>query len=159
MAELLKHAGAMKKVQEEVRNVAGNKSRVDMEDINRMEYLKCYDIPSDTTISINSWAIHRDPEWWEKPEEFIRERFENNSIDFQGQDFHYIPFGFGRRACPGMLFGAASVEYVLANLLCWFDWKLPRGEIAEDLDMTELYGLTITRKKPLYVLPTPHPSY
>ncbi|KAE8700127.1 serine/threonine-protein kinase AFC2-like isoform X1 [Hibiscus syriacus] len=186
MAELLRHPNAMKKVQQEVRNVVGNKSKVDQEDIAKMDYLKCvvketlrlhppvvivlrktpasvklrgFDIPSNTTVMINAWAIHRDPKWWENPEEFIPERFENSSIDFQGQDFHYIPFGFGRRGCPGMPFGVASVEYVIANLLCWFDWKLPSGEIAENVDMTELYGLTSSKKTPLHVLPIYHSTF
>ncbi|GMI70070.1 cytochrome P450, family 71, subfamily A, polypeptide 22 [Hibiscus trionum] len=184
MAELLKHPNAMNKVQEEVRNVVGNKSKVEMDDISRMGYLKCviketlrlhppapllaprrtsasvklggYHIPSDTTVLINGWAIHRDPECWEKPEEFIPERFENSSIDFQGQDFHYIPFGFGRRACPGMTFGIASAEYVMANLLYWFDWKLPAGEVAENMDMNEVYGITLHMKTPLRVVPVSH---
>ncbi|KAK8509434.1 hypothetical protein V6N12_001443 [Hibiscus sabdariffa] len=184
MAELLKHPIAMKKVQEEVRHVVGKESKVEMEDISKMGYLKCviketlrlhpaspllaprrtsasvklggHDIPSDTTVLINAWAIHRDPEWWEKPEEFIPERFENSSIDFQGQDFHYIPFGFGRRACPGLPFGIASAEYAVANLLYWFDWKLPAGE---DLDMNDVYGITLHMKTPLRVLPLSHVSF
>ncbi|KAK8987041.1 hypothetical protein V6N11_055358 [Hibiscus sabdariffa] len=187
MAELLRHPNSMKKVQQEVRNVVGNKSKVDPEDIRKMEYLKCvvketlrlhppavflprrttatasgklggYDIPSNTTVLINAWAIHRDPKWWEKPDEFIPERFEKSSIDFQGQDFHYIPFGIGRRGCPGMSFGVASVEYAMANLLYWFDWKLPSGEAAEKVDMTELYGLAVSKKTPLHALAIPHSS-
>ena len=186
MAELLKHPNIMKKVQEEVRNVVGKKSKVDVDDINKMDYLKCviketfrlhpavplllpretsaniklggYDVPSDVTVFINVWAIQRDPNWWEKPEEFIPERFENSSVDFKGQDFQFIPFGFGRRGCPGISFGVASIEYVIANLLYRFDWKLPDGEIAENLDMTELYGLTVVKKVPLHVLPVSHLS-
>ncbi|PPD71302.1 hypothetical protein GOBAR_DD31819 [Gossypium barbadense] len=143
MAELLKHPNAMKKVQEEVKNVVGNKSKVDMEDISKMEYLKC--------VIKETLRLHpRDPKWWEKPEEFIPERFENSSIDFKGQDFQLIPFGFGRKGCPGMPFGVASVEYVMANLLYWFDWKLPAGQNANNLDMTELYGLTVNKKIPLH---------
>ncbi|XVF49794.1 hypothetical protein PTKIN_Ptkin04bG0044200 [Pterospermum kingtungense] len=181
MAELLKHPNVLKKVQKEVRNVVGAKSKIDVDDINKMEYLKCvlketlrlhpvapllapretsasvklggYDIPSNITVFINAWAIQRDPNWWEKPEEFIPERFENSSIDFRGQDFQFIPFGIGRRGCPGTSFGVASVEYVIANLLYWFDWKLPAGEIAEKLDMNEEYGLTVNKKIPLLVIP------
>ena len=57
-----------------------------------------------------------------------------------------------------MPFAVASIEYVIANLLYWFDWKLPAGEIAENLDMTELYGLTVVKKVPLHVLPVSHSS-
>ncbi|XVF49754.1 hypothetical protein PTKIN_Ptkin04bG0039000 [Pterospermum kingtungense] len=130
MAELIKHPNIMKKVQEEVRNVVGKKSKIDVDDINKMKYLKCiiketlrlhpvlpflfpretsanvklegYDIPSKTIVYINAWAIQRDPNWWEQPEEFIPERFKNNPIDYKGQDFQYfIPFGCGRRGCLG----------------------------------------------------------
>ncbi|XP_022737349.1 cytochrome P450 71A1-like [Durio zibethinus] len=181
MAELLKHPNVMKRVQEEVRNVVGKKSKVDMDDITKMEYLKCvvketlrlhpaapllvpretsasvklggYDIPSNVTVLFNVWAIQRDPNWWDKPEEFIPERFANSLVDFKGKDFQFIPFGFGRRGCPGMPFGVASIEYVVANLLYWFDWKLLAGEIAQNLDMTEQYGLTVNKKVPLHVLP------
>ncbi|XVF43377.1 hypothetical protein PTKIN_Ptkin02bG0035500 [Pterospermum kingtungense] len=181
MAELLKNPDIMKKVQEEVRNVVGKKPKVDVKDTNQMEYLKCviketlrlhpvapllvprkttasvklggYDIPSNITVIINAWAIQRDPKWWEKPEEFIPERFENNPVDFKGQDFHFIPFGCGRRICPGIQFGVASIEYLMANLLYWFDWKLPAGE---NLDMSENHGLTVSKKSPLLVHPISH---
>ncbi|XVF49758.1 hypothetical protein PTKIN_Ptkin04bG0039600 [Pterospermum kingtungense] len=183
MAELLRHPYIMKKVQEEVRNVVGEKSKIDVDDISKMEYLKCviketlrlhpilpllprktsanvklggYDIPSNTTVYINAWAIHRDPNWWEQPEEFIPQRFENSPVDYKAQDFHFMPFGSGRRSCPGLQFGVASVEYMIANLLYWFDWKLPADESVESLDMTELYGLTVGRKFPLHVLPVSH---
>ncbi|KAK8488962.1 hypothetical protein V6N11_019496 [Hibiscus sabdariffa] len=180
MAELLKHPNTMKKVQEEVRMVVGNKPKIEVHDINKMEFLKCviketlrlhptlpflvprrtstavklfdYDIPSDITVFINAWAIQRDPRWWDMPEEFIPERFENNGVDFKGQDFHFIPFGCGRRQCPGMPFGLASLEYLSANLLHWFDWEL----CAENLDMEEVYGLTVNKKIPLHVLPKSH---
>ncbi|XVF60190.1 hypothetical protein PTKIN_Ptkin08bG0024500 [Pterospermum kingtungense] len=183
MAELLKHPNIMKKVQEEVRNVVGKKSKIDVDDTNKMEYLKCviketlrlhpaapllaprettasvklggYDIPSNITVFINAWAIQRDPNLWEKSEEFIPERFENSSVDFKGQDFHFIPFGLGRRGCPGMPFAVLSIEFVVANLLYWFDWKLQACETME-LDMSELYGLTVSKKVPLHVVPVPH---
>ena len=186
MAELLKHPNVMKKVQEEVRKVVGKKSKVDVDDISKMEYFKCviketlrlhpvvpllvprettasvklggYDIPSNITVFVNVWAIQRDPNWWEKPEEFIPERFENSPVDFKGQDFQFIPFGFGRRGCPGMSFAVVSVEYVVANLLYWFDWKLSAGENVENMDMSELYGLTVKKKLPLHVLPVSHLS-
>ncbi|XP_062118384.1 phenylacetaldehyde oxime monooxygenase CYP71AN24-like [Humulus lupulus] len=128
MAELMKHPRVMKKAQEEVRLIVGDKPKIDANDINNMVYLKCvvketmrphlpaplllarettekielggYCIPAKTQIFINAWAIHRDPKSWERSEEFLPERFENDSVDFKGQDSHFIPFGFGRRGCP-----------------------------------------------------------
>ncbi|PPD96229.1 hypothetical protein GOBAR_DD06725 [Gossypium barbadense] len=181
MAELMKNTNVMKKVQKEIRNVVGKKAQIDMKDVDEMNYLKCviketlrlhpavpllvprrtrskinlggYEIPSNIMVFFNSWAIHRDPEVWEKPEEFIPERFEKRSADFKSQDFEYIPFGFGRRGCPGMAFAVASIVDLVANLLYWFDWKLPDGENAENLDMDEVYGLTVFKKAPLRVFP------
>ncbi|KAK4835089.1 hypothetical protein QYF36_005091 [Acer negundo] len=76
-------------------------------------------------------------------------------VDYKGLHFHLIPFGAGRRGCPGIPFGVAAVEYTLANILYWFDWKLPGGAIDhEKLDMTEVYGLTVPKKFPLSLVPT-----
>ncbi|KAI9072607.1 hypothetical protein K1719_045443 [Acacia pycnantha] len=110
-------------------------------------------------IFVNMWAIQRDPEIWENPEEFIPERFENSEMDFKGQDFELIPFGSGRRMCPGMDFAMASVEYMLANLLHWFDWKLPEDGSPEcAIDVSETYGLTVKKKVPLFLQPIPFSS-
>lgn len=77
----------------------------------------------------------------------------NNTVDFKGQDFEFIPFGAGRRGCPGMSFALATVEYLLANLLYYFDWKLPDVAADESLDMTEVHGLTVHKKFPLLLVP------
>lgn len=178
MAELLKNKTMMKKAQEEVRKLIGKKSFIGVKDISQMDYLKCviketlrlhppaaliyretsdgvklggYDIPPKVMVVINSWAIHRDPNLWDRPEEFVPERFENNPVDFKGLDFHYIPFGFGRRGCPGLTFGVFAVEYLMANLLYWFDWNQ-----TEELDMDEVSGLTVHKKNPLLLLPIPY---
>ena len=184
MAELVKNPRVMKKVQEEVRKVVGKKSKIDLEDINQMSYFKCvikenlrlhppaalsipretsksvemggYHIPAKAQVFVNAWAIQRDPSLWDRPEEFMPERFENSSVDFKGQDFEFIPFGIGRRGCPGMAFGVASTEYVIVNLLYWFDWKLPGGALAKDLDMTEAFGIAVSKKVPFHLLPTPY---
>ena len=145
MAELLKAPSTMKRAREEVRRVVGKKSRIDLNDINQMNYLKCiiketlrlhppiplmvprettksvkfggYDIPPKTRAYVNAWVVHRDPEVWDRPEEFLPERFIDSQIDFIGQDFELFPFGGGRRACPGSTFSVSSIEYVIANLL------------------------------------------
>ncbi|CAA6668050.1 unnamed protein product [Spirodela intermedia] len=84
-----------------------------------------YDVPAGTRVFINAWAMARDPQWWEAPEEFRPE-----------SDFQFLPFGTGRRMCPGMNFALCVVELALAGLLYHFDWSLPAGTAPEDLDMT-----------------------
>ncbi|XWS17534.1 hypothetical protein CRYUN_Cryun33cG0075500 [Craigia yunnanensis] len=182
MAELVKNPSIMKKAQEEVRRVVGKKSSVIETDVNEMDYLKYvvketlrlhapvmvsrqnptgtklegYDIPPKTIVLVNTWAIQRDPKLWDKAEEFIPERFLNSSVDFKGQQSHFTPFGAGKRGCPGISFAVAGAEYVLANLLYWFDWKLPDSRRCEDLDMNDYYALVIRKKVPLLLVPMLH---
>jgi cytochrome P450 len=121
-----------------------------MEDIK----LNGYDIGAGTQVIINAWAIARDPSSWDEPLEFKPERFINSPIDFKGLNFELMPFGSGRRGCPGMLFGISVNELVLANLVYQFDWKLPDGVVGKDLDMSETIGLTCHRKYLLLALAT-----
>ncbi|CAD6256947.1 unnamed protein product [Miscanthus lutarioriparius] len=118
-----------------------------------------YTIPSGTRVIINVWAISRDPRSWENPEEFVPERFVDGGaatdLDFKGNDFQFTPFGAGRRMCPGINFGLATINIMLANLVYCFDWKLPAG-VEEDIDMTEVFGLTVHRKETLILVPKPH---
>ncbi|KAF5738723.1 hypothetical protein HS088_TW13G01624 [Tripterygium wilfordii] len=111
-------------------------------------------------VFTNAWAIGRDPASWEEADKFCPERFlENNaygSIDFKGHDFQLIPFGAGRRGCPGISFAIAANELVLATVLKRFDWALPNT--GENLDMSECVGLAIHRKVPLVATATPHNS-
>ncbi|XP_077246508.1 cytochrome P450 71A1-like [Tasmannia lanceolata] len=183
MAELVRNPTIIKKAQEEVRSVVGKKSKVQEEDIQGMDYLKSiiketlrlhppfpllvpretisafklqgYYIPPKTRVIINAWAIGRDPDSWDNAEEFCPERFMNNPIDFKGKDFQLIPFGMGRRGCPGISFSISSMELALANLLYWFDWELPDSK-NKDLDMTEAAGLTVNRNCDLHLVPTCH---
>ncbi|KAK9288734.1 hypothetical protein L1049_017198 [Liquidambar formosana] len=113
-----------------------------------------YDIYPKTRILVNAWAIGRDPKSWENPDEFYPERFEDNDIDFKGKHFQLVPFGAGRRICPGLAMGVATVEFTLANLLYWFDWELPNGMEREAMSMEEDGGgITVHKKTPLYLVP------
>ncbi|CAM8891386.1 unnamed protein product [Rhodiola kirilowii] len=184
MSELLKNPIKMEKVQEEVRRLFDKTGDVDESEIHKLKYLnlvikevlrlhppaplllpresreKCvingYTIPSNTQVLINGWALGRDPKYWDEAEKFNPERFLNSSIQFNGNDFEYIPFGAGRRICPGIAFGLTNVEYFLANLLFHFDWKLPNGMKEQDIDMTEAFGATMGRKHDLLIVPTVH---
>ncbi|KAF5183184.1 Cytochrome p450 [Thalictrum thalictroides] len=182
-AELVKNQNVMRKAQEEVRRVVGKKNKVDEEDIHQMQYLKLvikesmrlhpavainvlessmitnirgFHVPANTRLVINNWSIQRDPKQWERPDEFIPERFSYNPVDFKGKDYKFIPFGAGRRICPGISFAMIVVESAVANLLYWFDWKTLDSE---ELDMTEGFRVTVTMKTvPLRLIAVPHLS-
>jgi alpha-guaiene 2-oxidase len=179
ISELIKHPEAMAKAQADIRHAATENIMLDE---NAPGYLKLviketlrmhpvlplliprlcketrqllgYTIPSGARVVINTWALGRDPEYWDDAERFIPERFERCNADFKGNNLGYVPFGAGRRICPGMDFGLAAVEVALTRLLLHFDWKLPDGAKPEDLDMTETYGTVSARKEPLYLIPT-----
>ena len=181
MSELIKSPKVMKKAQAEVREVFDRRGKVDETGINEMKYLKSivketlrlhapaplliprecgercklkeYEIPIKTKVIVNAWAIGRDPKHWIESEKFYPERFLDSSIDYKGTNFEYIPFGAGRRICPGITFGLANVELPLALYLYHFDWKLPNGMKNEDLDMTEAFGVTVRRKDDLQLIP------
>ncbi|XP_014756031.1 indole-2-monooxygenase [Brachypodium distachyon] len=119
-----------------------------------------YAVPARTHVVVNAWALGRDARSWGKnAEEFSPERFMADdggaaAGDFKRRDFQFLPFGARRRICPGMNFGVASVEMMLANLVYCFDWELPDGMREEDIDLTEVFGLSRHRKEKLLLVPT-----
>ncbi|XVF02588.1 hypothetical protein REPUB_Repub04eG0187600 [Reevesia pubescens] len=183
MAELARNPRVMKKAQDEVRTFAGKNGIVTEEDIDQLLYLKMvvketlrlhppvalllpretmshfringYDIQPKTLIQVNVWAICRDPMFWKNAEDFFPERLSNSSIDFTGQHYEFLPFGSGRRSCPGINLATRIVELALANLLHSFDWEIPFAMKGKDIDMEEAAGpsLTITKKTALHLVP------
>ncbi|XP_026424828.1 cytochrome P450 71A1-like [Papaver somniferum] len=184
MAELIKNPKAMKKVQDEVRSYMGkSKDKVEEKDLDQFPYLKMvvketlrlhppapfllpresmtyskvggYDVYPKTRVLINAWGIGRDPACWEKPDAFYPDRFVDSSFDFTGQQsFELVPFGGGRRGCPGVNMGLVTIELALANLLYCFNWELPNGMKNEDANMDEVAGtIAAHMKDPLYLVP------
>ncbi|XP_027083628.1 premnaspirodiene oxygenase-like [Coffea arabica] len=179
MAEMIRSPDVMAKAQNEIRKALKGKKAVEETDIQQARYLKLviketlrlhpplpllvprecreecelhgYVIPVKTRVMINAWAIGRDPEYWDDADGFKPERFENSAADFTGTHFEYLPFGAGRRMCPGISFGLANVELPLALLLYHFDWQLPNDLNSNDLDMTETIGITASRKNNLWL--------
>ncbi|XP_051123365.1 cytochrome P450 Tp4149-like [Andrographis paniculata] len=174
MTELIRNPNSMKKLQEEVTEIMKGKQEMTDNELEKMQYLKAviketlrlhppvpvkpretnedvhlmgYDIPAGTMVMFNLSAICRDPACWDQPETFSPDRFLNSSINYKGLDFQFIPFGVGRRICPGMFFAMVSIEHVLANLVHKFEWRLPDGAQGKDLDVAEKPGFTIGRKK------------
>ncbi|KAL1195397.1 Cytochrome P450 71B8 [Cardamine amara subsp. amara] len=181
MIELTRHPKVMKKLQEEIRTTLGsNKERITEEDVQKVEYLNLviketfrlhppsplllsretmsdieiqgYHIPKNTHIKINTYTIGRDPKCWTNPDEFNPERFSNTSINYKGQHYELLPFGAGRRSCPGMNLGITILELGLLNILYFFDWSLPNGMNIEDIDMEEDEDSNVT--KTLELVPT-----
>eukprot|EP01018_Ginkgo_biloba_P011131 Gb_18160 [translate_table: standard] len=182
MSELLRNPSVINKIQDELRSVIGPNRKVEESDLPRLPYLQAvvketlrlhppaplliahestkrcnvsgYEIPASTRVIVNAWAIGRDPKSWEDADKFMPERFIGSSIDVKGQQFEVIPFGSGRRRCPGMNLGIVVVELALAQLLHCFDWRLPDGMDAQMLDMSEEFGLTIPRATHLFAVAT-----
>ncbi|CAN1809182.1 Desmethyl-deoxy-podophyllotoxin synthase [Linum perenne] len=119
-----------------------------------------YQIPEKTRIIINAWAIARDHPNWVEPEKFVPERFmldDNGSSDYtKGLDFSMIPFGSGRRMCPGVQYGMTILSLCLANLVYCFDWELLRGVTTQNLDMSEDFGIVVRRKNQLVLMVVPY---
>ncbi|PUZ45579.1 hypothetical protein GQ55_8G235800 [Panicum hallii var. hallii] len=115
-----------------------------------------YDIPAKTRVFINTYAMGRDPGIWNKPLEFRPERFEYDAREIADliidPAFKVLPFGGGRRGCPGYVFALATLQLSLASLLYHFDWALPSGMRAEDVNLDEIFGLSTRKKEPLYVV-------
>ncbi|CAD6247808.1 unnamed protein product [Miscanthus lutarioriparius] len=183
MAELMRNPRVMRKAQDEVRRALADHGKVTEDRLTSLRYLplviketlrlhpaaplllprECgspcqvlgFDIPEGTMVIVNGWAIGRDPAHWDNPDEFVPERFDRGERDFKGTDFEFIPFGAGRRMCPGMAFGLAHIELALAALLFHFDWELPGGMAAERLDMTEAFGITTGLKTDLVLVAVP----
>ncbi|GLJ52530.1 hypothetical protein SUGI_1117920 [Cryptomeria japonica] len=186
---LLQHPQVMKKAQEELDYKVGRERIVEESDIHQLTYLQAivketlrlhpsaplllphksieactiggYHIPAGTTLMVNAWAIHRDPKVWNKPLEFIPERFiekaiEVDSMQMRENEFEMIPFGAGRRSCPGASLAMSMVQTTLARLLQSFDWFVPDGRVT---DVNEGVSFTMPRAIPLEVTIKPRLSY
>ncbi|KAL5538037.1 hypothetical protein UlMin_044522 [Ulmus minor] len=185
MAELLKHPKVMKKVQEELTRVVGLNKTIEEFHLSQLTYLnaaiketfrlhptlpflvpRCpsqsatiggFHVPKGTRVFLNVWAIQRDPSIWEDPLEFRPERFLNdpNKYDYSGNNFHFFPFGSGRRLCAGLPLAERMMVYILASFLHSFDWKLPPGG---KLELSDRFGIVTKKSEPLIAIPTPRLS-
>ncbi|PIN02726.1 Cytochrome P450 CYP2 subfamily [Handroanthus impetiginosus] len=179
---LLNNPDALKKAQEELDLHIGPQRQVKESDLENLVYIKAiiketlrlypaasllppreaaedctvagYHVPAGTRLIVNVWKLHRDPRFWSDPLEFQPERFltKYKEIDVRGQNFELLPFGAGRRICPGISFALQTMELVLASFLHGFEVKAPA---VEGVDMTESMGGTNVKVTPLEVLLKP----
>ncbi|XP_077224286.1 strychnine-10-hydroxylase-like isoform X2 [Tasmannia lanceolata] len=175
---LLKNPHILKKAQDELDIHVGKDRQVEESDIKNLVYLQAIvketmrlypaaplalphlamedcdvgglHIPAGTRVLVNIWKLQRDPRVWSDPHEFQPERFltSHKEVEARGQHYEFIPFGTGRRACPGTSFALHVMHLMLARLLQSFDLETQSG-------MTESLGLTIPKATPLEVLLTP----
>ncbi|KAL5722170.1 hypothetical protein ACHQM5_005721 [Ranunculus cassubicifolius] len=182
LTELLMHSEVMTRVQEELTTVIGMDRIVEEGDLGKLVYLDMvikevirlrpvspiiprksinditiegFHIPKNSLVIINAWAVGRDQKMWsDTAEDFCPERFNNVEIDIRGPDYKMIPFGAGRRKCPGTELGLRTVKLVLAQILHCFSLELPNGVSPADIDTKEIFGIAIRRVNPLHIVPT-----
>ncbi|CAN1303637.1 Cytochrome P450 93A3 [Linum perenne] len=178
LAELINHLDILTKLQQEIDSVVGKSRMVQELDIPNLPYLQAvvketlrlhptgplivrestedceiqgYNISARTRLFVNVWAIGRDPNHWEEPLEFRPERFidgKGSHVEVRGQHFEMLPFGSGKRGCPGTTLALHMVQTTLAVMVQCFEWK-----VDGDVDMEEGVGLTLPRANPLVCVP------
>ncbi|CAL4932501.1 unnamed protein product [Urochloa decumbens] len=186
MALLLRNPDAMARARAEIGSALGRKESVAEPDAARLLYLQAvvkeamrlrpvtpvliphkatedgleiggYAVPRGSTVIFNAWAMMQDATAWERPEEFVPERFLSSGraagVDFKGKDYEFIPFGSGRRQCPGLPLAELVVPHVLAALLHAFEWRLPDGVPAEQLDVSDRFTTANVMAVPLKAVP------
>lgn len=181
MAELLKNPKAMLKAKAELEHTIGKGNPVEEHDMARLPYLHAiiketlrlhpatplllprraeadveisgYTIPKGSQVLVNAWAIGRDPSVWDNPDMFWPERFLGSNVDVKGRHFELLPFGGGRRICPGLPLAMRILVSVLGSLVNSFDWRLEDGVTPENMDMDDRFGITTEKAQPLRAVP------
>ncbi|CAN6548732.1 unnamed protein product [Malus baccata var. baccata] len=181
MAELLRNPKKLLKAQEELDQVIGKGKLVEESGIAGLPYLQAiiketfrlhppvplllprkaeedveicgYIVPKGAQVFVNAWAIGRDPSIWDNPKSFEPERFLGSEIDVLGRNLELIPFGGGRRICPGLPLAMRMLHLMLGSLINSFDWKLEDEVVPETMNMEEKFGLTLQMAQPLRAVP------
>lgn len=179
MTELLLNPDMFSRVREEVSTIVGEDGKIQEAKILDLPYLHAaiketmrlhlsvpllvphktekevqlgeYIVPKNTQVMVNVWAIARDPMFWKNPTIYNPERFLGNEVDYKGQHFEFLPFGSGRRMCPGIPLAHRVVSLMVASFVYYFDWKLTHS--IEEMNMDDIFGLTLLRAIPLAATP------
>ncbi|KAF5958801.1 hypothetical protein HYC85_006026 [Camellia sinensis] len=170
---LVNHPEVLKKARAELDIQVGQECLIDEHDLSKLNYLQAiisetfrlfpaapllvphmasndctiggFDVPRDTILLVNAWAIHRNPQVWNDPTSFKPERFEGG----EAEGHKLMPFGMGRRSCPGAGLAQRVVGLSLASLIQCFEWE----RVSEKaVDLTEGKGLTMPKLEPLEVM-------
>lgn len=173
MSRLLAQPEELQKLRQEIDENIGHDHLLNDSDLAKLPYLRCvvnetlrlhpaaplllphissedcvvggYNIPKGTTLMVNAWAMHRDPNLWDEPDKFVPERFEGAEIEKEGHKF--VPFGIGRRACPGVGMALRTVSLALGAFVQCFEWERPSEHVEAEFDAD--LRVTLHKAKPL----------
>lgn len=180
MTLLINNQHVLKKAQEEIDTKVGKARWIDDNDIKNLVYLQAivketlrlyppspllvphenteecvvsgYRIPKGTRLYANVMKLQLDPKVWPNPEQFNPDRFLSTDINFRGQDYEFIPFGSGRRSCPGISYALQMEHLTIGHLIQGFNYQTPSNE---PLDLQEGIGMTMPKVNPVEVIITP----
>lgn len=173
MSLLLNHPEVIQKARLEINTEVGNERLVNDTDLSKLPYVGCilketlrlfpptplllphcssedctiggYHVEKGTILFVNAWSMHRDPELWDEPTKFKPERFNK-----EREGFKFIPFGIGKRSCPGNNFALRNITLALATLIQCFDWETTEVGL---VDLTEYStSIVVPKEKPLEVI-------
>ncbi|EOY15780.1 hypothetical protein QUC31_000710 [Theobroma cacao] len=175
---LLNNPEVLKKAQIEIVNTVGHEHLIDESDLAQLPYLRSiisetlrmyppvpllvphesseecivegFRVPSGTMLLVNAWAIQNDPSIWEDPASFKPERFEG--VEGARDGFKWMPFGSGRRGCPGEGLGLRIVGLTLGSLIQCFEWSRVGDNM---VDMRAGTGFTMPKAQPLQAVCRP----
>ncbi|KAJ7571438.1 hypothetical protein O6H91_01G163300 [Diphasiastrum complanatum] len=183
LAELMQHPEIMHKVRNEIDGVVGYERVVEESDLDQFQYLRAvlkevfrlhpvgafliphvaiddaeiagrYHIPKNTRILINTYSLGRNPASWNRPLEFRPDRFLEKHVDLFDPEYRIVPFGAGRRGCPGASLGTSMVLLGLSRLIHSFEWSPPHGKSVKDIPMIQAFNSMIL-DEPLHLIATP----
>ncbi|KAK1667537.1 hypothetical protein QYE76_055696 [Lolium multiflorum] len=143
IAELVNNPEIQQKLRDEMDAVLGAGHQITEPDTHKLPYLQAlagYNIPAESKILVNAWFLANNPEQWKRPDEFRPERFleEERHVEASGNDFRFLPFGVGRRSCPGIILALPIIGITIGRLVQNFELTTPPG--VDMLDTTEKGG-------------------
>nr|POE60331.1 cytochrome p450 [Quercus suber] len=181
IAELINHPDVFNKVRKEIKDAVGSTRLVEESDVPILPYLqavvkealrlhppvpviirecreackiKDLDIPKKTMVAVNVYAIMRDTKIWDYPNDFRPDRFLDSSKQKDGME--YIPFGAGRRACPGSKLALSVVHTTVAAMVQCFDWKVDGKGGDHKVNMQVGPGISMPMAQPFKCIPVVH---
>ncbi|KAJ7568506.1 hypothetical protein O6H91_01G034900 [Diphasiastrum complanatum] len=183
MAELIRNPKTLKKAQQELDQLLADGHTLQESDLPQLRYLKAavketfrlhpvggfliphesiretkiagYIIPKNSLVLINTHGLGRNPDVWENPLQFMPERFIGDKVELRDAEFRVVPFGSGKRKCPGAPLGQSMLLLGLGRLIHDFNWAPPPPLLPTDIDVMEANGMTTPPATPLKALATP----